>query len=141
SMARGEEVIATTRRPERAAELRARGIEAVVVPVLGSAVAPWVDAETHAVVTFPPDGPTDERLAEALDAAFAITVVSSTAVYGDTVEQIDDRTSVSPAPADRARRRLAAEALYRARGATVLRCPAIYGPDRGLHVRVARGQH
>jgi nucleoside-diphosphate-sugar epimerase len=35
----------------------------------------------------------------------------------------------------------AAEQTYRAAGATILRCPAIYGPDRGLHVRVLRGEH
>jgi nucleoside-diphosphate-sugar epimerase len=26
-------------------------------------------------------------------------------------------------------------------GATVLRSPAIYGPDRGLHMRILRGEH
>jgi nucleoside-diphosphate-sugar epimerase len=36
---------------------------------------------------------------------------------------------------------LQAEECYRAQGATVLRAAAIYGPDRGLHLRVIRGEH
>jgi nucleoside-diphosphate-sugar epimerase len=31
--------------------------------------------------------------------------------------------------------------LYREQGATVLRACGIYGPDRGLHLRVIRGEH
>jgi nucleoside-diphosphate-sugar epimerase len=34
-----------------------------------------------------------------------------------------------------------AERRYLDAGATVLRSPAIYGPDRGLHMRVLRGEH
>jgi nucleoside-diphosphate-sugar epimerase len=36
---------------------------------------------------------------------------------------------------------LAGEAAYRPLGATILRSPAIYGRERGLHRRIARGDH
>lgn len=112
--------------------------EVTVAPVFDETLATLATATTHVVVTFPPDGETDAKLA--LQAG-AITYVSSTGVYGEARGVVDDATPVTTTPGPTAARRIEAEAIWRARGATILRCPAIYGPDRGLHRRVASGQH
>jgi nucleoside-diphosphate-sugar epimerase len=137
---RGLCVRATVRSEERAAALRADGFDVLQSPALGAEIATQLDGHTHVAVCFQPDQATDARVAPALSAARAITYVSSTGVYGDRRGTIDDATPV-PAPNARAAPILAAEARYREVGATVLRCPGIYGPDRGLHTRVIRGQH
>lgn len=131
---------ATVRNEERAAALREEGFDVRQTPALASEIRQHIDARTHVAVCFPPDEATDAQLAPALSAARAITYISSTGVYGDLRGTIDDAT---PLPATNARSApiLAAEAHYRRVGATVLRCPGIYGPERGLHARVVRGQH
>lgn len=145
--AEGVRVVGTTRSAERAAQLRAivPALEVVTAPVLEprlvrSLVGPDVDV----LVAFPPDGPaggtTDAAIAPAVSGARAVVYVSSTAVYGRVSGTIDDTTPVR-ADGTRARLRLEAEDAWRAIGATVLRAPAIYGPDRGLHVRVRAGTH
>lgn len=112
--------------------------EVIVTPTFDAKLAALASGTTHVVVTFPPDGETDARLSLR---AGAITYVSSTGVYGDHRGVVDDTTPVTTTPSATAARRLEAEAIWRARGATILRCPAIYGPDRGLHRRVVSGQH
>jgi nucleoside-diphosphate-sugar epimerase len=62
-------------------------------------------------------------------------------VYGDRRGKIDRDTPLPEQPDERAQRLLRAEQAYRDVGGTVLRSPGIYGPDRGLHVRVLRGEH
>ncbi len=138
---RGLAARGVVRREEAAADLRAAGLEAVVVPSFGEGASALVTPETHVVVTFPPDGATDARLASSLPAAAAITYVSATSVYGSEHHRVDDTTPTATRPSASGARRLEAERVWRARGATVLRAPAIYGPDRGLHVRVLQGAH
>lgn len=130
-----ERVVGTTRDPARAEVLRREGLE--VVADVDQCV---VDAESDVVVTFPPDGVTDLRLAPRCAAARAVVYLSSTAVFGAVHGVVDDTTPVRR-DSERAALRLAAEDAWRAVGATVLRAPAIYGPDRGLHVRVRAGKH
>jgi nucleoside-diphosphate-sugar epimerase len=139
--ARGLTVLAHTRSEERAAALRARGFAVWVAPELGAELGAHVDAGTHVVVAFPPDGVTDQRIAPLLAGAHSIAYVSSTGVYGGLTGPIDDTTPLpEPLPA-RAQRLVEAERAYRAVGAVVLRCPGIYGPSRGLEQRVLRGEH
>jgi nucleoside-diphosphate-sugar epimerase len=137
--ARGLEVIATTRSAERAAELHTAGATPLVVSALDeTTLAPLVDDTTALIVTFPPDGQSDARCAQLALHAFASAYVSSTGVYGNLRGPIDDDTPAVPDTA-RARQRLAAEEVWRAAGATVLRSAAIYGPGRGMHERVRAG--
>ena len=131
----------TVRSEARAAGLRDEGLPVLVRPRLEQDIAAYVDRGTHVVVAFPPDGETDARIAPALAQAGAITYVSSTGVYGDRTGRIDDGTPLPEAPSERALRILRAEAIYRELGATVLRCPGIYGATRGLHLRILRGEH
>jgi nucleoside-diphosphate-sugar epimerase len=145
---RGDEVIATVRSEARARTLEGQGFVVTRAPVTEVA-ARYVTEDTHVIIGFPPDGVTDAALAPHLRGAKAISYISSTGVYGDTHGVLDDTTAVPDAlpgllpgrATESARRILEAEACYRAVGATVLRAPGIYGPDRGLHVRVTSGQH
>lgn len=138
---RGARVVATVRSEARAQGLRAAGFEVIAAPELAiDALAPHVSADTQVVVAFPPDGSTDALVAPHFAHAGAIAYVSSTGVYGSTRGAIDDVTPLPEAAEPRGARFVAAEGAWRAAGATVLRCPAIYGPDRGAHVRIVRGE-
>ena len=103
-------------------------------PITPELLAPHLGPNTHVVVCFPPDGMTDAAVAPLCRGAAAVTYLSSTAVYGDGV--IDDTTPLLPAPSPRRE----AEEIWHGIGATILRCPAIYGPDRGVHLRMQRGE-
>jgi nucleoside-diphosphate-sugar epimerase len=138
----GYTVVATVRSEARAIPLRNETIDVCVQPELEAAwLKAHIDANTHVVVAFPPDGVTEARVAPALAHARAISYVSTTGVYGELCGVVDDTTPLPETPSVRSLRLIVAERLYRAAGATVLRCPGIYGPDRGLHVRVLRGEH
>jgi nucleoside-diphosphate-sugar epimerase len=130
-------VQATTRDSERAARLAALGLTPIVTSSLLSRPLP-IDQETAVLVTFPPDGTTDRAIAPQLVRARSVAYVSSSIVYGDAHGRVDEST-----PADgrtpRARARLDAESVYRDLGAAIVRAPAIYGPGRGLHLRLAAG--
>jgi nucleoside-diphosphate-sugar epimerase len=127
-LAKGGSVIGTVRSEARAPYIRA-------VPALTAELVGGLEGDL-VVCAFPPDGVTDARIAPALSGR-RVVYLSTTAVYGDA-RHIDHTTPVAP-DTERARRRLEAERLHR--GATILRCPAIYGPERGLHVRVREGKH
>ena len=146
AMARGLDVLAHARSDVRIAALRDEGFAVLQRTELDQTTAKHVDDRTHVVIAFPPDGVTDARVAPGLVQAAAVTYVSSTGVYGDHRGVVDDTTPLPPARAvvsstDRGARIVAAEEAYRRVGATVLRCPALYGRDRGLHVRILRGEH
>jgi nucleoside-diphosphate-sugar epimerase len=136
--ARGLTVVGVVRSDDSAAALRSRGVEVTTrdaVEVAASMVGP----ETHAIVTFPPAGATDVALAPLLAGARAVSYLSTTGVYEDLEGVVDDTTALPAQPSPKYRAVLAAEALYRAVGAAVLRSPGIYGAERGIHVRLARG--
>lgn len=139
--ARGLEVRVSSRREEHARELEALGFRTLYGRPLPELLEAEVDAATQVVITFPPeDRVTDVAVARHSTRAGAVTYVSSTAVYGTLRGRIDDTTPVAP-KTSRTIPRLAAESIYRSLGATVLRCPGIYGPDRGIHVRLLRGDY
>ncbi len=140
--ARGLAVVANVRSDARASALHSEGFDVLQRPGLDETVASDVSKGTHVVIAFPPDGSTDALVATGLRDATRITYLSSTGVYGSHRGVVDDETAVATlASGDRGAKILAAEDVYRTAGATVLRCPALYGPERGLHVRVVRGEH
>jgi nucleoside-diphosphate-sugar epimerase len=141
AQAHGLSVLGSVRSASNAEKLMAEGIPALVAPELDASVAAHVAADTHVVVAFPPDDVTDARIAGALSGAAAITYVSSTGVYGDRTGIIDDSTPLPEPLNARSQRLLAGENAYRPFGATILRSPAIYGKERGLHCRLLRGDH
>jgi nucleoside-diphosphate-sugar epimerase len=141
AVALGLPVTATTRNEARAEALRAQGARVLCAAQLDASIGLHVDEQTHVIVSFQPDPATDDVVAPSLARAHSIAYISSTGVYGDVRGRIDDATQTPSPPSERAARILRAEALYRAQGAAVLRASGIYGPDRGLHVRVMRGEH
>ncbi|WP_232379772.1 NAD-dependent epimerase/dehydratase family protein [Polyangium fumosum] len=141
ALAAGSRVIGTTRSPERAASLSRLGVDVRLAPRLDvDLVAPLLREDTRVLVTYPPDDTTDAALLPLLSRAASAVYLSSTGVYGSAAGRIDEQTPVDPSE-PRAAARLRAEALVRAAGGVVLRAAAIYGPGRGLHVRLARGEH
>jgi nucleoside-diphosphate-sugar epimerase len=135
---RGLTTLGVVRSAASAAALRERGLDATEEDALAVA-RQRVGSTTHAVITFPPDGSTDAALAPLLGSARAVSYLSTTGVYEDLEGVVDDATPLPASTSPKYRAVLAAEAAYRAVGAAVLRSPGIYGADRGLHVRLARG--
>jgi len=139
AVAAGHRVVATTRQPDRREALERQGIDVHVLPGLtADVVGGWVGPSVDVLVAFAPDGRTDALVAAALAAARHVVYISTTGVYGARRGHIDESTPVDPTE-PRARERLAAERCYRDAGATVVRAAGIYGPGRGLHLRVQSG--
>ena len=138
---RGFEVIVTVRSEERERALAAEGFRVERSSSLDAGIARFVDAETQVVIAFPPDGVTEAALVPLLAPALSVVAISTTAVYGELRGVIGADTLAPEPTTERALRASRAEAEYRRAGASVLRCPGIYGPDRGLHVRILSGRH
>lgn len=130
---RGYAVAATTRDPARTLRLTELGIT-----VLQTLEDLPIDEQTSVLVTFPPDGVTDRAVAPQLARARSVAYISSSVVYGNARGRVDESTPVRP-DTPRGLARVEAEAIYRDIGATIVRAPAIYGPGRGLHLRLAAG--
>jgi nucleoside-diphosphate-sugar epimerase len=139
--ARGLEVIATVRSEARRQALAGKPAKILCAPALDAGIAQYVDAQTHVIVAFQADPATDDVVAPALAGAQSIAYISSAGVFGEMRGKIDERSVPPSPPSERSARLLRAEACYRAHGAAVLRASAIYGRDRGLHLRVIRGEH
>lgn len=97
------------------------------------------------LMAIPPSANLDARLAGLVGewelGPGRVVYVSSTSVYGDR-EAADTDEDTPPAPAtDKARMRLAAEAIWQRIGASVVRPAGIYGPGRSLLHRIAAGRH
>jgi nucleoside-diphosphate-sugar epimerase len=140
--AEGHRVFATTRRPERAAELRAAGIEPVVCDVLSpDSLRALPDADTVAYCVgldrsagVPMRKVYVDGLANVLaERAWPRFVyVSSTGVYGQSDGSEVDETAATEPTEEPGRVVLEAERLLREllAGAVVLRFGGIYGPGR-----------
>jgi len=92
----------------------------------------------NVVVSCPPDGQVDLAWSALVRGAASIAYLSSTAVYAENSGVVSEASPVS-AHGERASLRLAAERLWLAAGASVLRLPAFYGPGSGLHMSIRRG--
>jgi nucleoside-diphosphate-sugar epimerase len=135
---RGLSALGVVRSEESAQGLRALGV-ASTTDDARQVARDRVDGGTHAVVTFPPSSGVDAELAPLLAKAKAVSYLSTTGVYEDIEGVVDDTTSLPPVASPKYAAVLAAEQAYRAVGAAVLRSPGIYGPERGIHVRLLRG--
>lgn len=136
---RGRSTLAVVRSEASAQALRARGLRATTLDAC-SVARESVTPATHAVVTFPPAGAVDAELAALLLKARAVSYLSTTGVYEALEGVIDDDTPLPTVPSLKYAAVRAAEAAYRAVGGAVLRSPGIYGHERGIHVRLARGE-
>ncbi len=149
-------VCATARSSGTARQLEADGIGVVQldlddVPAARS-LEPVADGTAIAYLAPPPDvGTSDPRLERFLAALgearpSVLVYMSTTGVYGDTRgETVTEASPLAPSN-DRARRRVAAEAVAQAwcaaRGvrSVILRVPGIYGPGRLPLERLRRGE-
>lgn len=130
---------ATTRKREALATLSALGAEPRFLTQEDDAPDAAELAGADVIITYPPAPGRDAAVAEAARDARALVYISSTAVYGATRGVVDGGTPVAPDdPVGEAR--LSAEARFRDVGAVVLRAPGIYGPERGVHVRLRSGR-
>jgi nucleoside-diphosphate-sugar epimerase len=135
----GLSTLGVVRSEASAADLRARGLPATT-DSCERVAREHVGPRTHAVVTFPASAPGELAFAPLLAEARAVSYLSTTGVYGDLEGVIDSETPLPAAPSAKYASILAAEEAFRAVGSAVLRSPGIYGADRGLHVRLARGE-
>jgi nucleoside-diphosphate-sugar epimerase len=146
------EVTGTTSREDKAASMRADGVEALLWK--GSEFNPeWLDGVTHILVSTPPD----ENGCPALIAARValkkrcddikwIGYLWSNGVYGDYDGGWVDETSELRATSPRAKRRVIAEESWRAFAKAnnipliIFRLPGIYGPGRSALDTVRAGK-
>ncbi|WP_439136394.1 SDR family oxidoreductase [Roseicyclus sp.] len=140
----------TTRSPEKAAQLIAKGLTARVFP--GTDMAADIAWASHILITAGPEDGYDPVLAHVRDSIAAhakrlewVGYLSTTGVYGDHAGAwVDETTPLTPST-ERGRARVAAEgewmALLRDHGLAlhIFRLAGIYGPGRGPFEKVRDG--
>lgn len=139
----GWRVIGTTRSPAKADELRAEGVEPVLLP---ADLAPVLAQATHVLVSAGPDAQGDPFLREhggEIRAARPdwVGYLSTTGVYGDRQGGWVDETTPPAPTGERGIWRWAAEQDWQATGLPVhfFRLAGIYGPGRGPFEKVRDG--
>ncbi len=147
--AAGVAVVATTRDPGRLSELARLGARVIRLEVFEpetlTALAEEVPRGVRVLHSIPiVDGPADPtpRLLEALGGRPSrVVYLSTTGVYGSSLE-VDESTAASP-PGEAERLRISAEEAVAGGpwSALVLRPAAIYGPGRGVHLSIQRGAY
>lgn len=98
------------------------------------------------VVTAPPTetSPAGEKLlAQLVPTSSRLLYVSTTGVYGAAAGKPVDEDFPEEPISERGQRRLDVERAIAAvhEDALMLRCPSIYGPGRGVHARLQRGEY
>ncbi len=141
----GWRIIGTTRSADKAAALRAEGIEPLIFP--GDDITPALAGATHVLTSAAPDQSGDPVLAH-LRGALAgashlqwVCYLSTTGVYGDHAGGwVDEDTPLTPAT-KRGMARVTAEAEWQALGLPlhIFRLAGIYGPGRGPFAKVRNG--
>lgn len=143
----GWRVIGTTRSPEKAAEIRDTGAEALLWP--GEDIGPALEAADHLLISTAPDAEGDPVLAALTPMIEAAAprlrwagYLSTTGVYGDHGGGwVDEATPLAPGT-ERGRLRAEAEAAWGAVDGLplhIFRLAGIYGPGRGPFAKVRAG--
>ncbi len=147
---KGWRVVGTTRSPEKAANLKSTGMDAIVWP--GDDLQTVLGEATHLLVSIAPDEEGDPVVAAVGDAMTAIApnlawagYLSTTGVYGDrNGGWVDETEELFPAT-ERGRRRVVAERQWQTIAAGtglplhIFRLAGIYGPGRGPFEKIRRG--
>lgn len=147
-LARGLEVVAASRRPELldlpgARLLRLEVNEPSTLTDLRRALGPGVRVLHSIPLLRTPEGfrdPTPDLLASLPESTARVVYLSTTGVYG-AAQVVDERTPPAPRT-PREILRVQAEQLVLAGpwSSMVLRPAAIYGPGRGMHMAMRRGE-
>ena len=131
-------IYGTTRQVERQAEIAALNVQPYLVgPESSSAALSRLADGAMVLVSFPPDGVSDKELAATISGADKIVYISSTGVYGKTSGRINEDSAVDPEQ----HARLTAEAIWRERGAVVLRAPGLYSGASNMLKRLSSGEY
>jgi nucleoside-diphosphate-sugar epimerase len=146
----GWTVIGTTRTAEKAARLRAEGVEPLVWP--GADLGPALGRATHLLTSVAPTEAGDPVLIAAADAIAEAAphvewagYLSTTGVYGDHAGGWVDEDTALTASTRRGEMRVEAEAAWRALATRsglalhIFRLAGIYGPGRGPFEKVKDG--
>ena len=149
-LAEGWTVIGTTRSPDKAARLRAEGVEPLVWP--GADLRPALARATHLLTSVAPGEAGDPVLLAAGDAIAEAAphldwtgYLSTTGVYGDHGGGWVNETTPLAASTRRGEMRVAAEAAWRDLADRaglplhIFRLAGIYGPGRGPFEKVRDG--
>jgi len=149
--ARGTPVVATTRRPEKLAELARLGarvirldvLEPATLDALRDAVADGARVVHSIPIVEDAQGlvdPTPQLLAALGAKPSRLVYISTTAVYGPALE-VDENTAPAPSR-EPSQLRIAAEQALASAGcpSLVVRSVAIYGPGRGVHESIRLGR-
>lgn len=141
----GWTILATTRKPDKAAALNAEGLETVIWP--GADLGPLIARASHVLTSVSPseDGdPVLEAYADTLRTASHLEWVgylSTTGVYGDhNGDWVDEATPLTPST-KRGIARVRAEAAWQKLPLPlhIFRLAGIYGPGRGPFSKVRKG--
>ena len=149
--AQGWRLSATCRTPEKAAQLAAQNIEALIWPDEAAAFSVAdLDGVTHGLISAPPEAVGDPVLAKAGDALAArasalqwLGYLSTTGVYGDHGGAWIDEDTPPGRVGERGQKRVDAEAQWAQFGAQYelpimyFRLAGIYGPGRNQLTSVA----
>jgi nucleoside-diphosphate-sugar epimerase len=143
---RGGRVLATTRSPGRLSQIAAAGAEVIEWDAAHSSGLEFIPEGAAILYSIPlvdtPAGPQDrtrEILAAMPFPPRRVVYLSTTGVYG-AARDIDEFTPAAPRSAREYLRTEAESAVLEGPWSSlVLRPAAIYGPGRGIHVSLARG--
>lgn len=143
----GARVLITVRNPESAAALKRQGAEVFAWDATAPEPLSIPDGSAllHSIpslqIAGQPADPTPALLAALKGTPSRIVYLSTTGVYGST-RDVDHRTPVNP-QSSRDQVRVDAEIAVAAVpwSSLILRPAAIYGPGRGIHVSMARGEY
>jgi nucleoside-diphosphate-sugar epimerase len=145
---RGWHVGGTCTQPEKAGELRAEGIDALVFDGTSAVPSDALAAASHILCTIAPGATGDPALhqcADLLGDAHWLGYLSTTGVYGDHGGAWVDESTPAVPRQPRSIERLAAERAWQALGqktgtaVDVFRLPGIYGPGRSPIDQVKAG--
>lgn len=147
---RGWSVTATTRNPERLCALTDQGINVVKFEVGSAGLPDATDSTVLLSIPTQSDGgmagnsrlhdPTAALVNQLGDRPTRVIYLSTTGVYGDT-EQVGESTPIAPKTERQLLRAQAEDAVLNGPwSALVLRPAAIYGPGRGVHEAMRRGE-
>ena len=147
---RGWSVTATTRNPERLRAVTDQGVGVVKFEVGSGGMPDATDSTVLLSIPTQSDGgmagsprlhdPTAAIVSQLGDRPSRVIYLSTTGVYGD-IERVDESTPIAPKTERQSLRAQAEEAVINGPWpALVLRPAAIYGPGRGVHEAMLRGE-
>jgi len=137
---RYDEMIGTTRDARKLNLFKVYGIEGLLLDAEGIKKLGSICEGADVLISFPPDGTSDQELAQESLSARALIYISSTGVYGKQSGIIDESSKVEP-EFPGAQARLEAEKIWQAVGTIVLRAPGLYSAASGLHLRLTAGTY